>query len=191
MKKLISLLMVIFVLGLFSSAFAQTKTAKGQIEIGGSATLYMTSESYDGHKVGSGTEFALYPRVGFFVIPKLELEPTLIFESSSWEPEGGKRSTETHFGGIFSVSYNFEGATNLVPFLFGGIGMLTNSITDVEDLKTTMILPDIGAGIKYFITEKGAIRAELFYQRISNACGYEKYNDNNFGLRAGFSLFLK
>jgi len=191
MKKLISLLMVFFVLGLFSLSFAQTKTAKGQVEIGGSATLQMISESFDGDKVGSGTVFAVYPRVGFFVIPKLELEPTLVFESMSWKPEGGKSVTATSFGGIFSVSYNFEGASNLVPFLFGGVGFLTNSITDVEDLKTTMILPDIGAGIKYFITEKGVIRAELFYQRQDNASGLEDVTTNNFGLRAGFSIFLK
>jgi hypothetical protein len=191
MKKLISLLMVFFVLGLFSSSFAQTKTAKGQIEMGGSAALQMYSFSFDGTKLSSGTVFMIYPRVGFFVIPKLELEPTLLFTSTSSKPEGGKSATATNFGGLFSVSYNFEGATNLVPFLFGGIGFLTNSETDVENLKTTMILPDIGAGIKYFITEKGVIRAELFYQRQSNAGGLEKLTYNNFGLRAGFSIFLK
>jgi outer membrane protein len=191
MKKLISLLMVLFVLGLFSSSFAQTKTAKGKIEIGGDASVQMYSQSSDGHKIKSGTLFQLYPRVGYFVIPKLELEPTLIFESSSSKPEGGKTSTTTHFGGVFSVSYNFEGATNLVPFLFGGIGFLSNSITDEESLKTTLILPDIGAGIKYFITEKGVIRAELFYRRLSNAEGCKDLKQNNFGLRAGLSIFLK
>jgi hypothetical protein len=197
MKKVVSLILVVFVLALFSSSFAQEKTAKGQVEIGGTVSFYVSSESYDGNKAGSGSEFMVYPSVGYFIIPKLELEPKLLIVYSSWKPEGGKTSSTSNFGGILNFAYHFEGATqgNMVPFVFAGIGVLSNSEKidgeTVKDLKTTMILPDAGGGIKYFITEKGVIRAEVFYQRLSKAYGVDKLTESNIGLRAGVSLFLK
>jgi len=197
MKKVVSLLLVVFVFALFSSAFAQEKTAKGQIEIGGRVSFIMSSEKYDGEKLGSGSEFMVYPSVGFFVIPKLELEPTLLIASSSWKPEGGETSSGTDLGGLLNVAYHFERATasNLIPFVFAGVGMISHSAKSegetVKDLETTMILPDAGAGIKYFITEKGVIRAELFYQRLDKAYGVDKLVETNIGLRAGITLFIK
>lgn len=197
MKKVVSILLAVFVLALFSSAFAQEKTAKGQIEIGGTISAYTWSESYDGTKVLSGTEFMVYPSVGYFVIPKLELEPKLLVNYSSEKPKGGKTSSTTNLGGIFNVAYHFEGAIkgNAIPFVFAGIGILSNSAKSdgetVKDLKTTMILPDAGVGLKYFITEKGVIRAELYYQRLDKAYGVDKLVETNIGLRAGITLFLK
>jgi hypothetical protein len=197
MKKVVSLLLVVFVFALFSASFAQEKTATGQIEISGTASFAMFSESFDGEKLSSGSEFVVYPSVGYFIIPKLELEPKLLMALSSSKPEGGKTSSWLDFGGIFNVAYHFEGAIkgNMVPFVFAGAGMVIHSAKyqgeTVENIKNTMILPDAGAGIKYFITEKGVIRAELFYQRLSNASGVEKLTDTNIGLRAGISIFLK
>jgi hypothetical protein len=197
MKKVVSILLVVLVLALFSSAFAQDKTAKGQIEIGGRVSFIMTSEKFDGEKLGSGSEFTVYPSVGFFVIPKLELEPTLLINYSSSKPDGGKTSSESNMGGLLNVAYHFEGAVkgNAIPFVFLGVGIVSHSAKDngetVKDLKTTMVLPDAGVGLKYFITEKGVIRAELFYQRLDKAYGVDKLVETNIGLRAGISLFLK
>jgi hypothetical protein len=197
MKKVAVIMLAVFVLAAFSTAFAQEKTAKGQIELGGRVSFYMSSEKYDGEKVGSGSEFTVYPSVGFFVIPKLELEPTLLISSSSWKPEGGETSSWSNFGGLINVAYHFERTTpsDLIPFVFLGVGMVSHSAKSngetVKDLKTTMVLPDAGVGIKYFLTEKGVIRAELFYQRLDKAEGMDKLIDTNIGLRAGISLFLK
>jgi len=197
MKKVAVIMLAIFVVAAFSTAFAQDKTAKGQIELGGRVSFYMTSEKYDGEKVGSGSEFTLYPSVGYFIIPKLELEPTLLINSWSWKPEGGETSSRRNFGGLLNVAYHFERATpsDLIPFVFLGVGMVSHSGKNngetVEDLKTTMILPDAGVGIKYFLTEKGVLRAELFYQRLDKAEGVDKLTDTNIGLRAGISIFLK
>lgn len=199
MKKVVAILLAVFVLATFSTVLAAEaeKTAKGKVEIGGTVSAYFWSESYDGDKVYSGTEFMVYPSVGFFVIPKLELEPKLLVNFYSEKPEGGKTSSNTNLGGIFNVAYHFEGAMqgNAVPFVFAGIGILSNSAKSdgesVKDLKTTMILPDAGVGIKYFITERGTIRAEIYYQRLDKAYGVDKLVETNIGLRAGLTLFVK
>jgi hypothetical protein len=197
MKKVAVIMLAVFVLAAFTTAFAQERTAKGQIELGGTVAFYMYSDKYDGDKVESGSEINIYPSVGYFIIPKLELEPKLIVYSSSWKYEGGKTNSSSNIGGIFNVAYHFEGAVkgNAIPFVFAGIGMLSNSYKDDgetrKDVKTTMILPDAGVGIKYFITERGTIRAEVYYQRLDKAYGYDKLVETNIGLRAGISLFLK
>ena len=94
MKKVVAILLAVFVLAAFSTVFAAdvVKTAKGQIELGGSVSFMLGSEKYDGNKVGSGSEFTVYPRVGYFIIPKLELEPTMLIDYSSTKPEKDRRA---------------------------------------------------------------------------------------------------
>jgi len=197
MKKLISLLMVLFVLGLFSSAFAQTKTAKGQIELGGDVAFGMSTYSVEEgeYLIDNTTDFTLYPRFGYFVIPKLEIEPRLIFSrySINYKSEDFEDWSFTTLGAIFAVAYNFETAGKMVPFVFGGFGFQTYSSDPKpeKDYETTMILPTVGGGIKAFLTDHGVIRFEAFYERHDKAGGVDKLTSNNFGIRAGVSVFLK
>lgn len=191
MKKVLVVLVALCFLVLSSNLFAQMKTKKGQIELSGSASFSTSSFSWKGDSEGSITEVAFYPGFGFFVVNKLEIEPKLAFISVSVNPEGGETITLTDFGGILSLSYNFEGESNLLPFIFAGIGFQTHSITDVKDLKTSMILPEVGAGVKAFFNEKSALRVEAFYSHTTNALGIEDETANSFGLRVGFSVLLK
>jgi hypothetical protein len=204
MKKVAAILLAVFVLVSFSTVFAAEaeKTAKGQIEIGGMLSAYMWSESYSGddefYTEYKGTDVMLYPSVGYFVIPKLEIEPKLLVNFSSYKPKkDGKTSSMTNLGGILNVAYHFEGAmdSKVIPFVFAGVGILSNSAKDygetVKDLKTTLIAPDAGVGIKYFITERGTIRVEGYIQRLDKAEGIDKLVETDFGLRGGITLFLK
>jgi outer membrane protein len=190
MKKVLIVLIALFLV-MSSNLFAQEKTAKGKIELSGSVAFTSSSYSSDGNHEATITMFVLSPRIGFFVVDKLEIEPQLLVVSTTLSPEGGSSGTASAFGGIFSLSYNFEGESNLVPFIFAGVGFVSNSVTDETDLKTSMILPAAGAGLKAFISEKGVLRAEAFYQRTTNSGGWEKLTDNSFGLGVGLSVFLK
>ena len=191
MKKLVVILVVAMFFFMCSTVFAQTKTEKGQIELGGNASLSVNSFSLDGNHDETITTFSLLPRVGYFVMNKLEIEPQLIIQSVTISPEGGDSHTQAIYGGILSVSYNFESASNLIPFVFGGIGFLGNSFTGATDLKTSLILPSVGGGLKIFISEKGVLRTEAFYQRTTNSFGEDKLTDSGFGISFGFSVFLK
>ncbi|MDH4222187.1 MAG: porin family protein [candidate division Zixibacteria bacterium] len=198
MKKVLIVLVSLFFLVLSSNLFAQMKTEKGRIELGGSAGFYTSSVSYDGEHQFSETEFSFYPRMGFFIIDKFEIEPQLVFKTYSFNPEGGESGTVSHFGGIFSLSYNFEGNGSMVPFVFAGIGVLTNSITDEEDIKASLILPEVGVGLKAFFNNNWAFRSEAFFNHMTNGgrlgfgyTGLEDLKNNTFGFRLGFSVFPK
>ena len=193
MKKL-SLMIVILLVAAFvplNFAFsAGEKTAKGRIELGG--TVDFTHTSYENY---SSTDISILPGIGYFVIPKLSLEPKLLIQHSSYsyESEFLEDYSATHFGAILHAVYHFEGAggSKYVPFLFGGAGFASHSGDVGEADEMTMILPDIGGGIKIFVTNDAVIRAALYYQRASNAGGVKDADASEFGIRAGVSIFVK
>jgi hypothetical protein len=191
MKKVSMIIMILLAVSFvpLNFAFSQgEKTAKGRIELGGSISF--TNTSYDG---GSIREISLMPRIGYFVIPKLALEPHLLIQNYSVNPEVGEGYSETNFGGIFNAAYHFErkSESKYVPFIFGGFGFISHS-GDVGDAdQMTMILPDVGGGIKVFVTDAAVIRAELYYMRLSNASGVKDLDASEIGLRAGVSIFVK
>ncbi|MFH1335629.1 MAG: outer membrane beta-barrel protein [Candidatus Zixiibacteriota bacterium] len=188
MKKVICIMLAVLVLSAFSTAFAQEKTAKGRIELGGSVVFDRTS--YDN---GSITDITIMPRMGYFIIPKLALEPTLLMENYSVDPDGGDSYSATDMGALLNVAYHFEGqsGSKFVPFIFGGIGFVSHSGDVGAADEMTMILPDLGGGVKIFFTDNALIRAEAFYQRVSNANGVKDADASEFGLRAGVSIFVK
>ena len=191
MKKISLIIMILLAVSFvpLNFAFSQgEKTAKGRIELGGSISF--TNTSYDG---GSIREISLMPRIGYFVIPKLALEPQLLIQNYSVNPEVGEDYSETNFGGIFNAAYHFErkSESKYVPFIFGGFGFISHSGDVGEADEMTMILPDIGGGIKVFVTNDAVIRAELYYMRVSNALGVKDLDASEIGLRAGVSIFVK
>jgi hypothetical protein len=192
MKKL-CVVMVILTLVVFLpfslASSAEEMTAKGRIELGGNVAF--THSSYEG---GSTTDITVMPRLGYFVIPKLELEPTLLVSNTSYSPDGGDSYSGTEFGLVFNVAYHFESASEskLVPFIFAGLGFASFS-GDLypQDAKTSMIVPDAGGGIKYFITNSALIRGEAFWEHVTNESGMKDNDADHFGIRAGVSIFVK
>jgi len=191
MKKVSLIIMILLAVSFvpLNFAFSQgEKTAKGRIELGG--TVDFTRTSYENF---SSTDISVLPGIGYFVIPKLSLEPKLLISHTSYSPDEGEGISATHFGAIFHAVYHFEraGESKYVPFLFGGAGFVSHS-GDVGDAdQMTMILPDVGGGIKIFVTNDAVIRAALYYQRASNAGGVKDADASEFGLRAGVSIFVK
>ncbi len=192
MNKIKIVFIALVVLFLFSlSQAAPAKYAlKGNKELSFLGSVAFFSQNFSGHKVADGTNIFLGVNLGFFVADKLELEPGIILLSSTINPEFGQSETETHVGGIFALSYNFDTGSPAVPFIFGRIGFLTNSITDETNLKTSMILPDVGGGVKFFISPRAALRTEIYYNHLTNLLGVEDWDQNLFGFRAGISVLF-
>lgn len=192
MNKMKIVFVALIVLFLFSSSQAGLAkyALKGNKELSAIGSVAFFSQNFNGHKVADGTNIFLGVNLGFFVADKLELEPGIILINSTYNPVVGSSTTETHLGGIFALAYNFDTGSPAVPFIFGRIGFLTNSITDETDLKTSMILPDVGGGIKFFISSKAALRTEIYYNHMTNLLGEKDWNQNLFGLRAGLSVLF-
>lgn len=192
MKKISLIVMILLAVSFvpLNFAFSQgEKTAKGRIELGGSISFTNTSYK-DAYSI---REISLMPRIGYFVIPKLALEPQLLIQNYSVNPEVGDDYSETNFGGIFNAAYHFErkSESKYVPFIFGGFGFISHSGDVGAADEMTMILPDVGGGIKVFVTNDAVIRAELYYMRVSNALGVKDLDASEIGLRAGVSIFVK
>jgi len=207
MKKISLIIMILLAVSFvpLNFAFSQgEKTAKGRIELGGDINFDRSSISYkfDGEDVSvTYTDITLMPRFGYFVIPKLAIEPRFVIINTgvSSDVEGAEDYSVTHFGLMLNAAYHFErkSESKYVPFVFGGGGFISHS-GDVEELgegekadEMTLILPDVGGGIKIFVTNDAVIRAELFYARTSNAEGVKDADANDFGIRAGVSIFVK
>ncbi|HEX9916250.1 MAG TPA: hypothetical protein VGB16_00805, partial [candidate division Zixibacteria bacterium] len=172
-----------------NTVFGQANIEKGATEIGGNLFFISSSLSYQGHSDGSVSFFLLAPRFGFFKTDNFEVEPQLLYGRVSENPEYGSSYSFSACGGILSFSYNFKTSSNIVPFLFAGVGFL--SYSGGGDSQLSAIAPDAGIGMKSFISDKGALRLELFYQNMANYMGIEDLLASNFGFRGGFSVFLK
>lgn len=192
MKRVSLIIMILLVAAFIPMNFAFSagdKTAKGRVELGGDA--YFTHTSYsDTYYDFSETSIGVMPRVGYFVIPRLAIEPRLLVAHSS-ESNHEYDYSWTDFGVIFNGAYHFENTVSYVPFVFGGFGFVSHSgdVGDADEM--TLIMPDVGGGIKFFFSNDGVLRVELFYQRLSNADGMKDVDANDFGLRAGVSVFVK
>ncbi|MGB8658181.1 MAG: acyloxyacyl hydrolase [Candidatus Zixiibacteriota bacterium] len=164
------------------------KTAKGRIELGGGVDF--THYSYD---AGSATYIAVMPRVGYFVIPKLAIEPTLMIINSSTSPKEGDSYSTTDFGAQVNVAYHFEGTSDAkyVPYLIGGLGFVSYSGDVGDNNNMSLVAPYLGGGIKYFFTNAALVRAELFYEHVSNAGGVKDAKADDLGLTVGVSIFVK
>ena len=166
-----------------TSSGSVEKTAKGRIELGGNVDF--SHQSYDG---GSGSGLTIAPRVGYFIKPKWELEPTVLISHSSM----GDYSSSS-FGLLFNVAYHFEKRSDAkyLPYVIGGLGFISYSGDVGNNDNMSMVLPHLGGGIKYFFTNTALIRTELFFEHVTNAGGAKDANANDIGLTAGVSIFIK
>ena len=192
MKKVSLITMVLFVASFVPLNFAFSageRTGEGRIEVGGD--FYFTYGSY---KATSTTAVAVTPRIGWFGVPHLAMEPKFLVLFQNISPPGaGEDSSITDYGLILNTAYHFEwrAESAIVPFIFAGIGFINHSGDVGEADEPSMILPDAGVGIKVFFTNSALLRAELFYEHISNAYGEKDREVDGGGLRAGMSIFVK
>jgi hypothetical protein len=194
MKKVSLIIMILLAVSFvpLNFAFSQgEKTAKGRIELGGNVDFIHESYKYKSESLGSVTQLSIMPRVGYFVIPKLAVEPTLLISHTSWG-DGTSYST-TNFGALLDVAYHFEGKSEakFVPYVIGGAGFLSHSGDVGDNNKMSLIAPHVGGGIKFFFTNTALIRAELFYEHVTNEGGVKDEKGDEFGLTAGVSIFVK
>ena len=190
MKKLPLAIMTFLAVAFVPLTFAFSageKTAVGRTELGGD--FHFVRTSYENVSV---TNLVISPRIGWFVSPGLAIEPKLLLVHQSIDPDWGGSFSATDFGTILNVVYHFEGRSesDYVPFIFGGIGFVHHSgdVGGADEL--TMILPDVGGGIKVFFTKSALLRAELFFQNVTNANGFKDQDATEFGLRTGVSIFV-
>lgn len=156
------------------------------------------SGSYQNISSGSGPENAgallLSSRLGFFIYKGLELEPELLFLIAS--------GSDPVYMLNCNVSYNFITEGKAIPFLLIGYG-LANTVPYLgipilrSDFRIGVL--NLGFGLKTFIKEDIAIRAEYRFQKYHgeketgtyyNSSYYQKVDTRIHSVQFGLSLLF-
>lgn len=188
--RILRLLMIIALTTI--SLLSQPREGKNkELSLSGSYQNYSSGSSS-----GSSGAFLVSPRLGFFVIKGLELEPELLFMLGS-----GSDPVYMLNG---NVSYNFISTGKGVPFLLLGYG-IANTIPffNVPFTKTNFRIDvlNIGGGIKIFLQEDIAVRLEYRFQKFTGQGEMYNYNYSYYTstqkvdtrintVQFGFSIFL-
>ncbi len=131
----------------------------------GARTELGLSASYQNYSSGSSSgkgALLLSPRVGFYVIEGLEIEPELL-----WMVAEGVEPTYMLNG---NLSYNFKTEGKAWPFILAGYGTAnTVPFFNVPMFRSgfSVGVLNLGAGLKYYVKEDVAIRMEYRYQKFS------------------------
>jgi hypothetical protein len=133
---------------------------KGRVELSTAASfnVFTSNDAND-----SVTVVELPLRIGYFVTRRAELEGELLYSHFGSDNDD---DANDGFQGSARLLWHF-GSQRTLPFVFagGGIGNampLGNLLIEVED--TTLKHAEVGAGIKAFVGERAALRAEYRFR---------------------------
>ena len=116
----------------------------------------------------------------FFLRPELQFLQSMKTDFTRPTPSGNGSTNLTRIG--LNAVYDFNKGHELVPFVKAGIGYETLNHHDFENEDS--LYTNAGLGIKYFLTENIAVKAEGFYLQKLN----EPYYDANFGVLGGLTI---
>jgi len=181
----ICLLLVFIVSPVWSESDATSSTEKPHKwlkEIGfltgyGTASLEKKSADYD--------VIPILPRFGFDINPikgniggDLELiaEPIMNIVISP--------DANVEFGASFLLKYSGHITSRIAPYIEGGIGMVNTTQHTHEQGTQFNFLPQVGAGLQFFLNNNLALTGGYRYRHMSNA----GLSDDNSGINHHFIL---
>lgn len=169
------------------SAHAMTATPKS-IELNGFFTFDHNSVSVDNGGDGSATTFDFEPALGYFFNSQWEVLGKLVFDHESF----GEGTGTTSFGLTGDALYHFKTSGSVVPFVGGGLGILTNGGDGNDNTdNTTIIAPELFAGVRLPFKEIVSVNFTGGYRHTSSPYGIDDASGNEFFLGAGFSFFFR
>jgi hypothetical protein len=143
----------------FSAVSLLAQPREGKTKELGLSGMYQNYST--GSSSGNTSALLISPRLGFFVVEGLELEPELfLLFPSSGDPVYVLNG---------NVSYNFKPDGNTLPFILLGYGYAnTVPFLNIPLVKTDFGVGvlNLGAGIKAFLEEDIAVRFEYRYQQF-------------------------
>lgn len=154
MKKIISLFAILMLMAVATTGFAQVKA--GSVNITPTIGMYKFEGNED---LNSSIAFGL--RAGYNFTKYIGVEGFAHYVPTDFT---GTASEKVKF-----VGYGIEGIFNIlpdgafVPFLAVGVGGVhySASTEDSTESKNNKVAVDYGAGVKYFVTENVALRADV------------------------------
>ncbi|HQN01720.1 MAG TPA: OmpA family protein [Candidatus Hydrogenedentes bacterium] len=157
MKKIISLVVMLFVTLVVSTGYAQVRA--GEFDITPTIGGYMFEGNED-----MDNSLAVGLRAGYNFTKYIGLEGFGFYVPTNIRAEGaaGKEKTNFLFYGIEGI-FNILPNNKLVPFLAVGAGgtHYADSYDRTTEDKKNKIVADYGAGLKYYLSENVALRGDV------------------------------
>ncbi len=157
---------------LFTVALASS-ISFGQVNWDKTRELSLTASYQNrssGNSSGSTSSLLVSPRLGFFVVKGLELEPELLFMIST--------GSDPIYAVNGLASYNFISEKGTIPFVLVGYGIAnTVPFFNVPFIGTSFRVGvlNLGFGIKARLSEDVWLRIEYRYQRYSGTGSVNPY----------------
>jgi hypothetical protein len=153
--------------------------APGSIELSPKVAFSHYNVKREGYgNVDTFTELDFTPTVGFCLTDRYEVTGGAIVRHFA---NGSER--DTAFGALAGLTYNFARQGDLVPFAGVGFGVLSYQGFTFDD--TTVLAPDLTAGVRVLIGDSGSLNVNLGYQRESD----NHVSMNRLVAGVGLSLF--
>jgi opacity protein-like surface antigen len=202
MKSFLSLITISLFL---MSSFAYAQCEKGNVELSliGTAGSLQENEEYESRKQNGDSQKYLmaFFRSGYFLTDNISIEPEL-----SWTAMDETKPALNICG---NITYNLPNPNSvIIPFVLAGYGVgngipINHTIFGRSTKDMDIKLLNIGAGAKFKLGKKAALRVEYRFQKFSFESSYREYyydqyydtkvkytlNFNNIFF--GFSVFLK
>lgn len=187
-----SLVLSVLALGFTTATPSESsELGKGAIEISPSLAFSHSSYSSSGTTDLTTTTLDVSGLVGYFVSDLVELGGGPLASYQSVDLGGGffgGSQSATSIGLIGGVGLNFVSSGNVVPFVRGSLGFLSNS-GDVSGTKTTIIVPLLEGGLRVMVGNSASVNFAVGYQHQSNALGVQDESANIVTLGVGVSVF--
>jgi OOP family OmpA-OmpF porin len=175
MKK-IGILTVVMVL------IAVVSTAQAEVKAGSfSVTPFIGGYVFEGNEDYKNTA-SIGLRAGYNFTKNLGVEGFFNYAQTEMENVPGKYNLDIYGYGIEGL-FHFMPESRFVPFLAIGLGEISYSTT-IGDVDKNRFAVDYGAGLKFFLTDDIALRADVRHILPLN----DKYNDLLVTLGLAFSF---
>jgi hypothetical protein len=162
--------LIVIMLFALANALCPAQPREGrtrELSLSGSFQTYSS-----GNSSSASSAFLVSPRLGFFIVEGLEIEPeALVMLTSGADPVYVLNA---------NVSYNFVSSNKGVPFVLVGYGRAnTVPFFNVPMTRTTFGVDvfNLGAGVKIYMGEDIALRVEYRFQKF-----YGQGNTTLYGL---------
>jgi hypothetical protein len=178
-------------LGLAGAAPSESSDlGRGAIELNPSLTYSHNSFSGFAGTDLTTTTVDVSGLIGYFVSDMVELGGGVLVSYESLDYGGpGSAVSATAAGLIGGVALNFPTSGNLVPFVRGSAGFVSNSGDLYVDNATTVIAPLLEGGLRVMVGESASVNFVVGYQHRSNAFGVQNQSVDSVTLGVGVSVY--
>ncbi|MFQ6069824.1 MAG: outer membrane protein, partial [Candidatus Aminicenantales bacterium] len=153
---------------------AEAKKKKRRWEFSTAASLDISRASYDDYS-DTTTTISIPLRIGFFISNSIEIEPEINYMYERY----GRHAYDSKALLLANVAFHPGISARILPFVLGGAGIIriSENYWYYRNYEETKLALNAGAGLKWFVVQKVALRCEyrfIYYSLYSTNYTHHK-----------------